>query len=272
MVGDEGEAHGDEHGPIGSRRANSTRHRARDGSPRRPDSRHRGRRLHVHGGRDGSPRGHAPLVGSAQPARPHPPRLRGPRNATPASATSSPWPRSTTSCSADGTPSRPNALEAARTAGVLEERDLAPISGRARGRRRHGRRVRPALGQAARRLPGEGRPPTKHGAGRGAHRRHRAVPHREGLRPAGDGVVRVDRGLPGGQRRPRDRRLLRGRAQGRRREHLTEPDLRLRRPAVRGAVRQRRPEPLGRPALHARAGPRRGGCPSPARTSRPARP
>ena len=36
-------------------------------------------------------------------------------------------------------------------------------------------------------------------------------------------------------------------------EHLAEPDLRLRRAAVRRAVRQRRAEPLGRPALHDRA-------------------
>ena len=51
-------------------------------------------------------------------------------------------------------PISPNALEAARTAGVLEERDLV---GRARGDHRHAGGVRPTLGQAPRRRAGQDR-------------------------------------------------------------------------------------------------------------------
>ena len=55
------------------------------------------------------------------------------RTATPSSASSSPSPSSTTSSSAAGTRSAANALEAARTAGVLEDRDLNPISAEMEG-------------------------------------------------------------------------------------------------------------------------------------------
>ena len=61
--------------------------------------------------------------------------------------------------------------------------------------RRDGRGLRPALGLAPRRVPGEDRR-QQDGAGRGADRRHRALPLRERLRPARDGVVRIDRGVP----------------------------------------------------------------------------
>ena len=54
-----------------------------------------------------------------------------------------------------------NALEAARTAGVLEERDLAPISGRARGHRRDGRRVRPDWVSRLDGVPRQDRAPTR---------------------------------------------------------------------------------------------------------------
>ena len=55
------------------------------------------------------------------------------------------------------------------------------------------------------------------GPGRGADRRHRALPRRERLRPPRHGVVRLDRGLPGAVARCTRRSRRSSRAQGQRR-------------------------------------------------------
>ena len=164
-----------------------------------------------------------------------------------------------------------NALEAARTCGVLEEKDLAPISAEMEGivameavfdqkwvSRLDGTRVKTETNmwdQAMALMADIENFRTENDCDRLVMVWCGST---EAFQEASD-VHAHDRGV-------------RGRAQGQRRQHLAEPDLRLRRAPVRRAVRQRRPEPLDRPPLHDRARRSATACRSPARTSRPARP
>ena len=121
-----------------------------------------------------------------------------------------------------------------------------------RGCRRHGRRLRPEVGEPSRRHSCQVRD-QQVGSGHGAHGRHRELQGRERVRPPRHGLVRFDGGRPGAVGCARDRRRVRAGPQGQRRQHLALTDLRVRRPSERRALRQRRAEPLDRPALHAGA-------------------
>ncbi len=127
-----------------------------------------------------------------------------------------------------------NALEAARTAGVLEEGDLSTISSELEGivpmeavfdqrwvSRLDGVRVKNIASKWDQALAV---------IDDIAH-----VQGGERLRPPRHGVVRLDRGLPGAVRRPRVGRRLRAGPEGQRLEHLAVADLRLRRAAERCA-------------------------------------
>ena len=130
--------------------------------------------------------------------------------------------------------------------------------------------VRPAVRQEAERAEREegqveARP------GRAGVGRHRALQEGEGPRAAGDGLVRLDRGVPRGGRRALHDREVR---EGPRREPPRHPaldDLRLLRDQGRHPVRQRRAEPLGRLPGDGRAREEDRARRSAARTSRPAR-
>jgi myo-inositol-1-phosphate synthase len=104
-------------------------------------------------------------------------------------------------------PISPNALEAARTAGVLEGDDLNAISSDLES-------IIPMEAVFDRRCPRQGHP-QQVGPGDGADRRHRHVQVRERVRSPRDGLVRLDRGLSGADRRPRQRRRLRAGPEGR---------------------------------------------------------
>ena len=106
---------------------------------------------------------------------------------------------------------------------------------------------------------------------RAGDRRHQALQEGQRLRSAGDGVVRLDRGLPQpGAVHATLAAFEKGLARERSGDRAVA-DLRLRGAQVRRAVRQRRAQPDRRHARAARAGARRTACRSPARTSRPAR-
>ena len=92
------------------------------------------------------------------------------------------------------------------------------------------------------------------------------------LRPPGRGLVRLDRGLPQADRDPRHPGRLRGRPPRLVRRHLPVADLLLRVSQDGRPLRQRRAQPLGRHRRPSTSSPRSRACPSPARTSRPARP
>ena len=91
------------------------------------------------------------------------------------------------------------------------------------------------------------------------------------LRPARRRVVRLDGDLQGAHRRPPDPRGLRAGPARQPPRHRPEPDLRLRLPEARHPDGQRRAQPQLRLPGADGPGPRRTRCPSPARTSRPAR-
>jgi myo-inositol-1-phosphate synthase len=149
-------------------------------------------------------------------------------------------------------PISPNALEAARTAGVLERRDLAAISSELEAivpmeavfdqrwvSRLEGTRVKQI--------------DNKWDQADGAHRRHRTSSTENGC----DRLVMVWCGSTEAYQEPSEvHQSVEAFEQGLRDNDdniSPEPDLRLRGAAVRRAVRQRRPEPVGRPALHDRA-------------------
>ena len=124
-------------------------------------------------------------------------------------------------------PISPNALEAAPTAGVLQEqRPRCHLCRELERHRANGSRVRSALGQPARRRPCEG-------ASQASGTRPKALiadiarlQGSERLRPTGHGVVRLDRGVPGAVRSTRFGSVVRARAAGQRRQHLAVADLR----------------------------------------------
>ena len=131
-------------------------------------------------------------------------------------------------------------------------------------------RLRPAVREEAQRAEREEGQVQARPRGPGVGR-HRALPQGEGLRPPGDGLVRLDRGLPRGGRRPLLDREVR---EGPRREPPRHPaldDLRVLRDQGGHPVRQRRAEPLRRLPGDGRSSRRRRARRSRARTSRPAR-
>ena len=162
-----------------------------------------------------------------------------------------------------------NAYEAARKAGVLSNEHLAALKPFLETIKPWPAVFDPLREEAHGRKRQEGQEQARPGrAGRG---RHRALQEGERPRPPGDGLVRLDRGLPRGGRGALHAREVR---EGPGREPPRHPaldDLRLRGHQGRHPVRERRAQPLGRLPGPASSSPRRRARPSAARTSRPAR-
>ncbi len=138
-----------------------------------------------------------------------------------------------------------SAYEAAKKAGVLERGDLEPIKGVPRRHQALAGRLRPAVRQEAER-PERQEGQVQARPGRAGLGRHRPVQEGEGARPAGHGLVRLDRGVPRGGRGPLLDREVR---EGPRREPPRHPaldDLRLLRDQGGDPLLQRRAEPLRR--------------------------
>ena len=199
----------------------------------------------------------------------HPPRQAHRRPHRRSSRSSSRSPSSTTSCSAAGT-SSPTTPTRRRARPACSKEHLDRAQGRPVDDQADDGGVRAGVRQEAHRDPRqEGQ--VEGGPRRAAHRGHQDVQEGQQLRPPGHGVVRLDRGLPQPGRRPRDAGGVR---EGPRRERSRDravADLRVRGAQVRRPLRERRAEPVGRHARAARARASRTACPSPARTSRPAR-
>ena len=163
-----------------------------------------------------------------------------------------------------------DAYQAAAKAGVLSSEHLAAVKPFLSDIKPMTAGVRSGLREEADRHPLQDRQ-VQDGPGRAGDRGHRELPEDQQLRPPGDGVVRVDRGVPRAGPGARQRGGVReGPARERSRDRPVA-DLRLRRAEVRGAVRQRRPQPDGRHPGPAGAGPGEVRSPWRARTSRPAR-
>ena len=109
-------------------------------------------------------------------------------------------------------------------------------------------------------------------ARRGDPGRHHDLHGGQGLGPGRHGLVRVDRGTAARSRGVPQPRGLRGGARPERSGHRPEHALRLRRPRARHPLRQLLAEPVHRHAGAHAGTPPSTRSPSPARTSRPARP
>ena len=144
-----------------------------------------------------------------------------------------------------------NAMEAAKTAGVLEGSDLDAISAEMEGivpmeavfdqrwvSRLDGVRVKDI--------------PNKWDQAEALITDMARFKEENGCDQARHGVVRLYRGVPGAIGSARHGRLVRAGTARRRREHLAVADLLLRRAAKRCSIRQRCSEPHHRPRLHDR--------------------
>ncbi len=147
-----------------------------------------------------------------------------------------------------------DAYQAAAKAGVLSSEHLAAGEAVPVEHQADDAGVRPGLREEADRHPLEDRQ-VEDGPGRAGDRGHRELPQDEQLRPSGDGLVRIDRGVPRAGPGARQRGRVREGPARERSGDRPVADLRLRRAEERRAVRQRRPQPDRRHPGAAGAGP-----------------